>query len=254
MTSAEQPPATVSTDTDCTESAQPDAYGYTRLSEESDTSIEQQKVEIREYASEAGLALVDILDDGEWSSGYDTGRDAYRDLVERVRDGKVDAVIVRGTDRLGRVYDERELLKIWMRKTDTELHDTRRGHVDIQDVWRASVEGIRAAADDQQKRKEIEQAVDETERRIEAGYWQGRPPFGLEFDDDKQYLVPGEGFDAAITAIRAHRAGVSVRDAGAKAELSRGTTERVLSHADEYLAVDADADARIGYQWQVVGD
>jgi len=56
------------------------AIGYTRLSQESDTSIDRQKRHIREYADENGLTLETIYDDGERSSGFDESREEYQQV------------------------------------------------------------------------------------------------------------------------------------------------------------------------------
>lgn len=54
------------------------AIGYTRLSRDSDTSIDRQKRHIREYADKNGLLLDHIYDDGERSSGFDESRQEYQ--------------------------------------------------------------------------------------------------------------------------------------------------------------------------------
>lgn len=164
------------------------AVGYTRLSRDSDTSIDHQKDAIRGYADANGFDLLTIYDDGEHASGYNTEREEYQELVDDVRSGEIDAVIVRDTTRLGRDYDDRQLLQIHMRKQGVELHDTNRGEIDIHDEFLAGVEGIRAAADDQRKRLEIEKSKEAVEKRQENGCFHGTPPYGLRFASDKCHL------------------------------------------------------------------
>ncbi|ELY62448.1 hypothetical protein C492_08180 [Natronococcus jeotgali DSM 18795] len=51
-----------------------------------------------------------------------------------------------------------------------------------------AIEAAMAASDDVGKRKEIERAKRETERRLEKGYYQGQLPYGLAFDDAGERL------------------------------------------------------------------
>jgi len=62
------------------------AIGYTRLSQQSDTSIERQRSHIKEYADERGWQLATVYDDGERASGFDSNREQYQRLRDRVRD------------------------------------------------------------------------------------------------------------------------------------------------------------------------
>lgn len=58
------------------------AVGYTRLSQDSDTSIARQKKHIQEYATERGFELQQIFDEGEGASRFDTTREEYDKLVQ----------------------------------------------------------------------------------------------------------------------------------------------------------------------------
>jgi len=51
-----------------------EVIGYTRLSQDSDTSIERQKRHIREYTDQHEMSLERIYDDGERTSGWDEQR------------------------------------------------------------------------------------------------------------------------------------------------------------------------------------
>ena len=62
------------------------AIGYTRLSQQSDTSIERQRSHIEEYADERGWHLATVYDDGERASGFDSNREQYQRLRGGVRD------------------------------------------------------------------------------------------------------------------------------------------------------------------------
>lgn len=62
-----------------------DVLGYTRLSQESDTSIDRQKRHIREYVDNQGMSLDRIYDDGERTSGWNESREEYQQVREQVQ-------------------------------------------------------------------------------------------------------------------------------------------------------------------------
>lgn len=85
--------------------------GYMRLSREDgdkleSDSIKNQRELIKEYLSQhRGLDLVDeYVDDGYSGTNYD--RPAFARLMEDVRTGKIDCIIVKDLSRLGRNYIE----------------------------------------------------------------------------------------------------------------------------------------------------
>jgi len=60
------------------------AIRYTRLSQDSDTSIDWQKRHTREYADENSVFLEGIYDDGEQSSGFDESREEFQEVRDRI--------------------------------------------------------------------------------------------------------------------------------------------------------------------------
>lgn len=209
------------------------AVGYTRLSQESDTSIPRQKRKIREYCDEHGLDLETILDDGQRTSGFDTDRDGYQELKDRIED--VDAVVVHDKTRIGRDFDERMRFVLDLREHDVELHAARRGQVDLSDPTNAAVESIHAAKDDEGKREEIEKAREAVEERLEAGYDHGRPRFGMTYDEDGRYQVPGEDFDAVVEILRRREKGDGFAEITDDLDVSERTARRVVEREAWYL-------------------
>ena len=68
------------------------AVGYTRLSQKSDASIDDQKQEIRDLADEQGFNLTRIYDDGELASGFDSERPEYLQMQTELEDGLADVL------------------------------------------------------------------------------------------------------------------------------------------------------------------
>jgi DNA invertase Pin-like site-specific DNA recombinase len=220
------------------------AVGYTRLSQSSDTSIEDQKAAIAEYCDQLGLELLRIYDDGEGSSGFDTERPEYAKVRELMRDGEVGAVVVRDRSRLGRDFDERMQFVLDLRRTNVSLHASREGEVNLEDPYAVVMESMRAATDDSGKREEIEKAREKVSERIENGYYHGRPPFGTRFSQDKTHLVPGEDFDLVVEVLKSLDAGDSYRDIHEKTGVSLGSINRIKGRRATYEEMMEEADLR----------
>ena len=129
------------------------AIGYTRLSQESDTSIDRQKRHIRAYADENGLTLEAIFDDGERSSGFDESREEYQRVRKRVQSGEVAAVVVNDKRRLARDFDETMRLVLDLREHDIEAHTFQEGRLDLSDPVQAAVEVLQAASEHEAKKR-----------------------------------------------------------------------------------------------------
>ena len=129
------------------------AIGYTRLSQESDTSIDRQKRHIREYADENGLTLETIYDDGERSSGFDESREEYQQVRDRVPSGEIAAVVVNDKRRLARDFDGTMRLVFDLREHDVEAHTFQEGRFDLSDPVQAAVEVLQTPASTRQKRR-----------------------------------------------------------------------------------------------------
>lgn len=210
--------------------------GYTRLSQQSDTSIERQKRHIREYAEEHDLDLELIYDDGESSSGFETeSREQYQQLRRRIQDGELDAVILNDKRRLARDIDEVMRLIPDLRTTDTELHTYEDGPLDLSDPMRAAIEILQAAAAHEEKLKEIRRAIAAVDERVEdPDIDHGRPRFGMTYDDAGVRQVPGEDFEQVEEILRRREQGESYRAIAEDVTASRETVRKVWGRREWY--------------------
>lgn len=215
-----------------------DADGYTRLSQESDTSIDRQKRHIREYAEEHGLNLVRIHDDGERSSGFDDDREEYQALRDRVQSGDLAAVIVNDKRRLARDFDETMRLVLDLREHDVEAHTYQAGKLDLSEPVQAAVEVLQAASEHEAKKKEIERAKEAVQERLDSGHDHGRPPIGLRFDEAGEQWVPDrEGrFEDVVAAIEMVENGATYSDVQEAVGIPPSTMSGVMERRDRYLA------------------
>jgi len=213
------------------------AVGYTRLSQESDTSIERQKRHIREYADENGLDLVHIYDDGERSSGFDESREEYQEVRDRVQSGEIAAVIVNDKRRLARDFDETMRLVLDLREYDVEAHTFQEGKLDLSDPVQAAVEVLQAASEHEAKKKEIERAREAVQERIDNGHDHGRPPIGFRYDDASEKWVPDrEGrFEDVVDAIQMVEDGATYADVEERLDIAPSTMSGVMNRRERYL-------------------
>ena len=214
-----------------------DAIGYTRLSQESDTSIDRQKRHIRKYANKNALTLDAIYDDGERSSGFDESREEYQQVRDRVQSGEIAAVIVNDKRRLARDFDETMRLVLDLREHDVEAHTFQEGRLDLSDPVQAAVEVLQAASEHEAKKKEIERARKAVQERIDNGHDHGRPPIGFRFDDDGEQWVPDrEGrFRDVVKAIQMVEDGSTYRDIEDELGIAPSTMSGVMDQKERYL-------------------
>lgn len=218
------------------------AVGYTRLSQKSDASIVDQKREIRELAEEQGFQLYQIYNDGELASGFDSDRPEYLQMQADLEDGVADVLIVRDRDRLSRDKRERSMLMYDIQDWGVELWTTTdRARIELNSDEAWLIEMIQAYMDDVAKRREIQRARAKIQQRVEAGYHQGRPRYGTEFDEQRQHLVPGNNFEDVMTAIEMKETGESFRSIVEQTAIpSTSTLSRILERKEWYRNLEKE--------------
>jgi DNA invertase Pin-like site-specific DNA recombinase len=212
------------------------ALGYTRLSQQSDTSIANQQANIRAYAETHGLTLAEVLSDGEQSSGFDTDElEAYHSLVERVRHGGIGAVIVNDKRRL--VRDENEVMRLIadLRSNDVTLHTHQSGQVDLSEPINAAIEILRAATAAEEKRKEIERSKEAIQKKQARGDDLGRPRFGMEYSADGRRQVPGDEFGTVLEVLKLEREGSTYDEIAETTGVPLGTVSRIINRREWYV-------------------
>jgi len=215
----------------------PDAWGYVRLSQTGrDGTIDGQKETIREYVRDRDdLQLVTTLNDGTGTSGFDCDREKYTLLKEKIRDGSVDAVVVRDRDRLARDFDERLRLLLLFREADVEYHAVEEGgRIGLEDETTAGLEAIKAAMSHESKKAEIVRSKEVTEDRIESGYDHGRPRFGMTYDEEGQYQVPGEDFDQVREIFLRRDRGETYAEISEGVGVAESTVQNVVDRREWY--------------------
>lgn len=126
----------------------------------------------------------------------------------------------------------------------TQIAGTARGYPversqrDLADPYSVAVEGIQAASDNAAKRAEIERTKAAVYDRLKAGYDQGRPLFGMQFDDNGRYWVPGKEFSTALEVIDLRDAGDSYRAIEDRTGVPYSTARRIAKRRERYLLAE----------------
>lgn len=219
--------------------AEATVVGYTRLSQESDRSIESQKEDIRAFCEEQDWELVKIFDEGEYESGYDTEREEYQRMLEYVHESDVDKIVVRDRARLSRDRFDRLTTMLELYREKVEVVSIQ-GDIDLESDFGLVLEAIDATTDDVKKRQEIEKAKKEIQKRKEQGYYHGRPLYGTEYDSEKQYLVPDENWDTVQQILELREQGHSYSEIveAVDKDINRTKVYRVVQRREKYEEVE----------------
>ena len=84
------------------------------------------------------------------------------------------------------------------------------------------------------KEEEIEKSRRAIERRKERGYDHGRPRFGMTYDADGHYQIPGKDFDAVLKIFRLDNDGKSRQEISNRLDIPTATVQNVLTRREWY--------------------
>jgi len=213
---------------------------YARVSKP-EQNLDHQRENLWAYATDTlGIAGADIDVLKDKSTGTDTDRSGYRQMLERVRADEADRVIVREVTRPGRT----------MRDISENVHEMVQVHDCGLYVMNDPIEvdpgdgltmhdkmllNVLAWAAELEAKKIRENTIEGLRAAEAAGKWTTRPPYGFTTDEDG-YLQPTEDFNKAVRAIRAvEKEGWSHRKAARDTGVPRRTVPNVLDRKELYL-------------------
>jgi DNA invertase Pin-like site-specific DNA recombinase len=97
---------------------------------------------------------------------------------------------------------------------------------------------VQRAVESDVKRREIEKSKAALKAREQNGYDQGRPPFGLKYDEAGEFWVPDResgDFSDAIEVIDLRENGVSWRDIADRTDVHKDTARSIYERRERYL-------------------
>lgn len=157
---------------------------YARISQDrtgAGLGVERQFAECEEYARAHGLEVVDRLTDNDISAYSGKRRPGYETLLERIRAGKADVVIVWHTDRLHRSPKELEEYIDASSVHGVQTRTVKAGELDLAtSTGRLIARQLGALARYESEHKGERVAAKRRQAAL-AGQWQGGPrPFGWD--------------------------------------------------------------------------
>jgi len=212
---------------------------YARVSTE-DQDLQQQEADLWDYTTDRlGVDGADVEVLRDKSTGTNIDRSGYREMMQLVRSGEADRVVVRAIDRVGRdLRDIQDTIYEIVDDHGCDFHATQdglRSEGDDMDIgFKSALFGLSLAAEI--KARKVKDNTMQGLRAAEAaGKWIGAPPYGFTTDDDG-YLQPTEKFHNALEAIRAvDEAGWSHRKASRHTGVPRRTVPNLLERRELYL-------------------
>lgn len=212
------------------------AVGYTRLSQDG-KSLEAQRKAIGAYCRDRDLDLLEVYSDGTHASGYSEDRPAYQEMLDQLQE-EIGHVVVRDRSRLSRDAKHRLQLFLELDQRDVEIHITEREEVvDLDNAYALTRESAQADADDVEKRKEAERGKAEAERRAREDLPNGRPPYGLRYNEDRTRLVPGDDFDDVQEVLELREDGATWRGIEEETGVSKDTARRIYERREMYREI-----------------
>ncbi len=150
---------------------------YCRVStekEQQQTSLQRQREELLELAKSMDYKTIAVFEDE--ASGYDVERDGLMDLLECLKDEKVDALFIQDETRIGRGHARIAILHLLEKTNTTLITNSDQGPFVLSDMD-AMVLEILAVVEEYQRKIHNAKIKRGMKRAIEQGY---RPELNLK--------------------------------------------------------------------------
>jgi len=204
------------------------AIGYCRVSTEEQAregvSLDAQAENIRRYCTLYDLELVDVLID-EGISGKDMDRPAMQELMARVEQGEVEAVVFYKLDRVGRNTVDILSFAESLKTSGVALHSVTE-RIDTTSAHGEFFFTLLAALATMERKQIAERTKAALAHKQERGEWIGRPPAGYYTKSGKLIAL-----DPSLTtkAKRLRREGMSFRAIAERLSVSVGTAHSLIN-------------------------
>lgn len=210
---------------------------YCRVSTK-DQNLDRQIDATTEYAQrEFGIDLADLEVYRDKSTGTDTARDGYKQMMADVESGAVDAVVVNSISRVSRsIRDLDRTVERMVEEADAELHIISEGlrmTGDDDPYQKALLQllGVFAELEAEMTRQRVREGI--AARQADEDYHHGPAPLGFAKNDGR--LVETDNYDRVVTVLElVQREEMSKRKAARELDTSRRTINRALDRSELY--------------------
>lgn len=210
---------------------------YCRVST-TDQTLERQIDATQKYARstlDATLAEIDVYRDT--STGTNTARNGYRELMVAVNNGDLDAVVVNSVSRISRSIRDLDRTADRIADGGAELHILQEGltmkPADDDPYQKALFRllGVFAELEADMIQQRTREGI--AARRQADDYHHGRPPLG--FDKTDGQLIEADNYDQVVTTLDMVQTGaLSKRQAARELDVGRPTIDRALERSEVY--------------------
>ena len=209
---------------------------YVRVSTQ-DQSLERQLTATHEYAIDRlDVDRSDIETYRDKSTGTNTSRDGYQDMVAAAEAGEFDAIVVKSISRIARSIRDLERTVERLRDSDVALHIIDEGFVldptDDDPMQRAMFRlmGVFAELEADLAQQRTKEGL--AARMSNDDYHHGPPPIGFTKEDG--HLIEADNYDHVVTVLdMVQKDELSKRKAASELDTSRATIRNALNERPE---------------------
>jgi len=210
---------------------------YCRVSTE-DQSLERQLTATSEYAErEFDADLGDLAHYTDKSTGTNTDRSGYQEMVDDARAGVLDAVVVHSVSRICRSISDLERTASRLEDAGVALHIVSEGltlepgESDPYQTALFQLLGVFAELEANMAQQRTKEGI--AARQQDDDYHHGRPPLGFNKRDGR--LVENEQYHDVVSVLNMVEKGeLSKRKAARRLDTSRATIDRALHRGELY--------------------
>jgi len=210
---------------------------YARVST-AEQNLDRQLQATHDYATETlDSDLNDVTTYRDKSTGTNTSRSGYRDLMDSVEAGDVQVVVVKSVSRIARSIRDLDRTAERVTEAGAELHIIDEGLVlkpDEDDPYQNALFrllGVFAQLEAEIAQQRTKEGI--AARQQSEDYHHGRPPLGFEKEDGR--LIEAENYDQVCAVLEMVAKGeLSKRKAANELDTSRTTIARATERRELY--------------------
>lgn len=201
-------------------------------------NMDRQLEAAREYAErefDAALSELEIYRDR--STGTNTNREGYKQMLADAEGGEIDAVVVNSVSRICRSISDLERTATRLEEYGVELHIVGEGltlRPEESDPYQTALFqllGVFAELEANMTRQRTREGI--AARQQNEEYHHGPAPLGFE-KDDGDLIEDGDYHDVVVTLEMVQKGELSKRKAAQRLDCARSTVGRALERAELY--------------------
>ena len=151
-------------------------------------SLEEQEERLRAFCKTRNWKIAKVYRE-EGRSGKDTNRPQFQEMLQDIREGKIDTVVVKKIDRLSRSILDFEKTYNFFVEHNVDLVSLQENFDTTSAIGRAVIRIVLIFAQ-LEREQTSERTIDVLEYRAKQGLWNGGyPPLGYDIDDEKGLVV-----------------------------------------------------------------